>query len=114
MIDLCAVGDVPDGGAIRVPLETEPPIPTGVVVVRDGDAVHVYENVCPHFRIPLDVGRGISVFRKHVLCANHYAAFRFSDGACVEGPCLGASLRSIPIEVSDGRVRAAIEPVVDG
>jgi nitrite reductase/ring-hydroxylating ferredoxin subunit len=106
--DLCAVADIPDGGGIRVVREGLAPDdgsePANVIVVRDGDEVYAYANVCPHFGIPLDVGRGIKTFRKHVLCVNHYAAFRFSDGACVEGPCLGASLRPVPIDVRGGRV----------
>ena len=104
MIDLCAAHDIPDGGAVRIAVDGEASEPRSVVVVRDGDAVRAYDNVCPHFGIPLDVGRGIKTFRNHVLCVNHYAAFRFDDGSCVEGPCLGASLRAIPIEVRDGRV----------
>jgi nitrite reductase/ring-hydroxylating ferredoxin subunit len=56
------------------------------------------------------VGRGIKTFRKHVLCVNHYAAFRFDDGYCVEGPCLGASLDAVAVSVSDGRVRLLTPP----
>jgi nitrite reductase/ring-hydroxylating ferredoxin subunit len=99
VIELCAADDLADGEA-RLFAHDE----RGVVLVRDGDAFHAYVNACPHFGIPLDVGRGITTFRKHVLCANHYAVFRFEDGACIEGPCLGASLDRIPIVVRDGRV----------
>ncbi len=99
MIDLCALADVPDGGALLVPGSAG-----GIVVVRDGDAVYAYENRCPHFGIPLDVGRGIKTFRNHILCVNHYAAFRFADGFCVEGPCLRASLSSIALTVAAGRI----------
>jgi nitrite reductase/ring-hydroxylating ferredoxin subunit len=28
--------------------------------------------------------------------------FRFEDGACIDGPCLGASLTSVPIRI-EGR-----------
>ncbi len=114
MSDLCAVADIPDGGGIRVvreglALEGESE-PANVIVVRDGDEFYAYANICPHFGIPLDVGRGIKTFRKHVLCVNHYAAFRFADGACVEGPCLGASLRPVAIEVRGGRVTSRGAP----
>ncbi len=109
MSDLCAVVDIPDGGGIRVVREDLDPDddsePANIIIVRDRDELRAYANVCPHFGIPLDVGRGIKTFRKHVLCVNHYAAFRFADGLCVEGPCLGASLRPIPIDVQGGRVR---------
>ena len=101
MTDLCAVADVPDGGALLVPNGE-----AGVVLVRDGDAVYAYENRCPHFGIPLEIGRGVKTFRKHVLCVNHYAAFRFEDGACVDGPCLGAAIAPVGIAIADGRVAA--------
>jgi nitrite reductase/ring-hydroxylating ferredoxin subunit len=38
------------------------------------------------------------------------AAFRFDDGYCVEGPCLGASLDAVAVSVSDGRVRLLTPP----
>ncbi len=108
MSDLCAVADIPDGGGIRVVREglalDDGSAPANIIVLRDGDEVYAYANICPHFGIPLDVGRGIKTFRKHVLCVNHYAAFRFADGLCVEGPCLGASLRHVAIEVRGDRV----------
>jgi len=104
--DLCAVADIPDGGGIRVVREDldDGGEPANIIIVRDRDELRAYANVCPHFGIPLDVGRGIKTFRKHILCVNHYAAFRFADGACVEGPCLGASLRPVAIEVRGDRV----------
>jgi nitrite reductase/ring-hydroxylating ferredoxin subunit len=96
---LCFAVDVPDGGAIAVSSGNG-----SAIVVRYGDALFAYENRCPHFGIPLDVGRGIKTFRRHVLGVNHDAAFRFDDGACVEGPCLGASLTPIPLAIASGRV----------
>ena len=104
MIDLGAHGDVPDGGAIRIAPDGER---ESLVVVREGETIAAYVNRCPHFRIPLDVGRGIRTFRNHVLCANHYAAFRFADGLCVEGPCLGASLERVAIAVDGDRIGLA-------
>lgn len=99
MTDLCAESDVPDGGALLVSREDG-----SIVLVRDGADVYAYENVCPHFGVPLEIGKGIKVFRKHVLCVNHYAAFRFADGACVDGPCLGASLTPVAVAIENGRV----------
>jgi nitrite reductase/ring-hydroxylating ferredoxin subunit len=103
VIELCATTAITDGEA-RLFEREEGKERIGVVVVRDGDAFHAYVNRCPHFSIPLDIGQGIKTFRKHLLCVNHYAVFRFEDGACVEGPCLGASLHSVPLTVRDGRI----------
>ncbi len=86
--------DIPDGEARKI--ETEDG--ASVIVVRAGDALYAYENRCPHFGVPLDIGRGVKTFRNHVLCVNHYAAFRFADGVCVDGPCLGASLTPVALQ----------------
>jgi len=110
--DLCAVDDIPPGAG-RVFAFGEGKDARGVVVLREsaGDAVTAYVNLCPHFWIPLHVHATPTTFRDHVLCATHYAAFRFSDGLCVEGPCEGSSLGAVPFEIRDGRVAVNLESV---
>lgn len=103
MIELCATDAIADGEA-RLFEREDGKERVGVVLVRDGVGFHAYVNVCPHFGVPLDIGQGIKTFRKHILCVNHYAVFRFADGACVDGPCLGASLDAVAVIVRDGRV----------
>ena len=34
-----------------------------------------------------------------LMCAHHSALFRFEDGHCIEGPCAGASLDALKVEV---------------
>jgi len=106
--DLCALDDVLDGSG-RVFSFGEGKAAFGIVVLRDGEHVTAYVNLCPHFWIPLNVRELPTTFRKHVLCANHYAAFRFADGYCVEGPCEGSSLEPVPLIVLNGRVSIEIE-----
>jgi len=33
------------------------------------------------------------------MCAHHSALFRFDDGLCIDGPCAGAALEAVPVEV---------------
>ena len=105
-IPLCRVDDVPDGGArVVAPAEAE----RSIVVVRRGEQVWAYVNRCPHFSVPLDFEPGeISCYRAQVLmCAHHSALFRFEDGHCIEGPCAGARLETVAVEVdSDGSIYA--------
>lgn len=105
-IPLCRVDDVPDGGArVVAPSEAE----RSIVVVRRGEQVWAYVNRCPHFSVPLDFEPGdISCYRAQVLmCAHHSALFRFEDGHCIEGPCAGARLEAVAVEVdSDGSIYA--------
>jgi nitrite reductase/ring-hydroxylating ferredoxin subunit len=110
--DLCALDDVAPGSG-RVFAFGEGKASVGVVIVRStGEGtVSAFVNLCPHFWIPLNVRETPAIFRDHVLCANHYAAFRFSDGYCVEGPCVGSSLDAVPFEIRDGRIAIKLESV---
>ena len=52
--------------------------------------------------LPLDETDG-----RYFVCATHGARFRLEDGRCVDGPCAGAALTPIEIELRDGLVRLA-------
>ena len=78
-------------------------------VVRIKDQVRGFINSCPHARHPLN-------FKPHqfltmdgalILCASHGALFEKLTGYCVAGPCAGQSLRTVPLEVTDGYVMLA-------
>lgn len=101
---LCALDDVPDGGGLEVPpaCANTP----GVVVLRRGDDVWAYRNVCPHFSIPLNYEPNTfwTYDAEWVMCAHHSAMFRFEDGACMDGPCEGASLTPVVIRIERGQV----------
>ena len=95
---LCRFSEVPDGGARVV---DEACIGRPVIVVRRGEQVWAYVNRCPHFSVPLDFVPGnVSCYRSQVLmCAHHSALFRFDDGVCIDGPCSGAGLEAVAVEV---------------
>lgn len=78
-------------------------------VVRVNDQVRGFINSCPHAHHPLN-------FKPHqfltadgslILCASHGALFEKLTGYCVAGPCAGQSLRTVPLEVTDGYVMLA-------
>ena len=96
---LCTLDDVPDGGALEVGGETG--AAPGVLVLRRGDDAWGYRNVCPHFSIPLDYEPGTfwTYDAQWLMCAHHSAMFRFEDGACVDGPCVGDALTPVPIRI---------------
>jgi nitrite reductase/ring-hydroxylating ferredoxin subunit len=101
---LCALDDVPDGGGLEVPpASANAP---GVVVLRRGNEAWAYRNVCPHFSIPLNYEPNTfwTYDAEWVMCAHHSAMFRFEDGACMDGPCEGASLTPVVIRIEGGRV----------
>jgi len=81
--------------------------PFRMFVVRRGDDVWAYVNICPHLHIPLNYfpDRFVSADRQFIMCANHAACFHFDDGYCVSGPCAGQSLQQVPVTVRNGMVR---------
>ena len=50
-VPACRVADVPDGGAVRVDIGTEP-----VCLVRTDGAVYAIRDVCSHADVPLSEG----------------------------------------------------------
>ena len=81
----------------------------GVVVVRRGQRVYGYRNVCPHRGTSLDwmPDRFMSVDGAYLQCATHGALFEPESGACVAGPCRGSGLTPVPLHVVDGEVMLA-------
>jgi nitrite reductase/ring-hydroxylating ferredoxin subunit len=62
-------------------------------------------NYCQHFtHIKLDKGSGAPMRDGEVICANHGAYFEKGSGRCTYGPCEGAYLQRVEIEVADGGV----------
>ncbi len=111
---LCAVDDIEPGTA-RVFTFGGGSERFEMFVLRwagDGNApagLYAYANDCPHARGPLDwkPAQFLNKERTLIQCANHGARFRIGDGKCVHGPCPGASLTGVPIEVADGTLRIA-------
>ena len=78
-----------------------------IFVVRDAAGTpRAYLNSCPHTGGPLDwvEHQFLSLDRRLILCATHWALFRIDDGYCVHGPCAGKRLASLAITVVDGAI----------
>lgn len=77
-----------------------------LILLRDGDAVRAWLNICPHAGRRLDwaPGRFLRSKAGELVCAVHGATFELARGRCVTGPCVGASLRAVAVEVRDGAV----------
>ncbi len=105
-----AVASIPDGGACV--LSSSDPADPGLIVTRSGSRVDAFRNDCPHAHLPLDLipGRVMARDGQHLLCANHGALFRMSDGLCVRGPCRGRHLARCAIRVAEGRVWVRPDP----
>jgi nitrite reductase/ring-hydroxylating ferredoxin subunit len=70
-------------------------------------------NYCQHYtHIKLDKGSGAPVRDGELVCANHGAMFAADSGACTFGPCEGAYLSAVDVDVRDGAVYLADEDYV--
>jgi nitrite reductase/ring-hydroxylating ferredoxin subunit len=78
-----------------------------LIVYRDGEQVRAWLNICPHAGRRLDWSPGKFLLGKDgsLICAAHGASFELAAGECTAGPCRGASLRAVAVEVVDGIVR---------
>ncbi|WP_426690176.1 Rieske (2Fe-2S) protein [Rhodanobacter ginsengiterrae] len=104
---LCRLDDIPDGGATAVDAVMADG-EESLILLRRGDQVHGYLNVCPHAGRRLDYAPGKFLLKSDTLiCAVHGATFNQGDGLCIAGPCRGEHLRTVTLQVDDGEVRLA-------
>lgn len=77
-----------------------------LILHRRGDQVRAWLNVCPHAGRRLDWAPGRFLRSKEglLVCAAHGASFELEHGVCVAGPCRGAGLRAVPVEVHGDQV----------
>ncbi len=72
-------------------------------VVRQGQDVFAYQNHCMHLGHPMNwkPDSFLTKDRANIICASHGATYEIPTGLCIAGPCLGKSLRALPIEIRD-------------
>ena len=103
---IAPVANVPTDGTL---LFTIRPVDGGeaveAVVSRRGDDVVAYRNYCKHWTdVRLDTGDGALVRDDELVCQRHGATFTRESGRCTFGPCEGAVLDAVGVEVTDGTV----------
>jgi nitrite reductase/ring-hydroxylating ferredoxin subunit len=77
---------------------------------REDDEVVAYRNYCKHWTdVRLDKGSGAAVRDDELVCERHGATFDREDGVCTFGPCEGAVLDGVDVDVADGTVHLAEE-----
>lgn len=105
---LCAAAEVPDGQGKEI-VFGEGKDAFRVVVLRLGERLFTFHNCCPHFSLPLNYEPDrFHVFDGELLmCAHHTAIYRIEDGACIDGPCAGARLTTIPVTLDSGVIEIA-------
>ena len=83
-------------------------------VVRDGDTLHGWFDRCPHEGdTPLPFRRHVYLNKAgtRIVCFAHGAQFDIRSGAGLSGPCVGQSLRAVPLSVDTNGI---LNAVLDG
>lgn len=75
-------------------------------VVRKGDRLHGYLNLCPHYSMPLNHQPNMFMSRDgtRIMCRQHLALFRVEDGTCLDGACDGRALDPVPVRLEQGQM----------
>lgn len=103
-LHLARLHDMVDGEAMALDV-TLPGGEESVILLRQGERVNVWLNICPHAGRRLDWAPGKFLVSKGMLvCAAHGACFGVDTGECLSGPCRGESLRAVPVRVEQGEV----------
>ena len=70
-------------------------------IVNVNGSYHAYVNRCPHAGTSLDLwpNEFLTDDGRYLICSTHGAIFEKHTGLCVEGPCPGARLESLPVEL---------------
>jgi nitrite reductase/ring-hydroxylating ferredoxin subunit len=75
-------------------------------VVRRGESVFGYLNICPHYSSPLNhrAGQFLNESRSRIRCTMHFAEFSIEDGFGVAGAAQNCWLDPVPVHVKDGQM----------
>jgi len=105
---IAQVNDLPEGATAKFSFRRDGIRVDGFVAHFEGRFV-AYENRCRHLPVSLDYGDNqfFTGDRNFLVCQTHGAVYEPATGLCVQGPCAGASLHPLEIEVSDGEIRLA-------
>jgi nitrite reductase/ring-hydroxylating ferredoxin subunit len=76
-----------------------------MLINYQGD-VFAYLNRCRHIALSLDWvdNQFFTEDKRYLICANHGATYEPRTGECIWGPCAGAALQGVPLEIEDGNI----------
>jgi len=105
MQTLCALDELQPGAGREASVDG----PDGLrhlVLFRAGGRICAYLNACPHQGRDLAFAPNEFLFDPdgRLICPHHGAIFDVVTGACLDGPCTGASLTPLGVLVRDGKV----------
>lgn len=99
LTELCPLSSLSEGSARSFNIGSL----ADVFAVRKDGKVYLYQNICPHLRIPLnwEPERFLNASGDLIQCSTHGALFAIEDGECLQGPCRGEYLQKLEYEIHD-------------
>lgn len=100
--DLCALNEFGESNCLEFRLG-EGDWPLRVFIVREGERLTAYRNVCPHAGMPLNwkLDTFLTKDQSAIICATHGAMFTKESGECFAGPCVGRRLKRYEVSVDE-------------
>lgn len=111
-LPIARVEELVPGGAVEFEAEVQG-LRRSCVLLRIGDEIRAFVNVCAHRRQPVVVDAQPVRADGTIECEAHGAVYDARTGECREGPCVGARLLAVPLAFEAGEVFAADDPVDD-
>ncbi len=104
-IRLCGIDAVKPGQGKEIFL-SGPDGGTYLVLLRGADGIVAYHNECPHQGRPMNwaVDQFLISKEGHLVCAHHGACFDIDSGRCISGPCEGAGLQAVDVQIADSGI----------
>ena len=106
---LAEISEIHDGEWYEFSLHTNE-LMISIMLIKHDESYIAYENLCPHQNRRMDYSAGKFLISKlgNIICPAHGAEFNFANGLCINGPCLGQSLKPIHIQLNEKTVFAII------
>ena len=96
------LSDIPDGDAKEYIFGRGTTV-FSMFVVRRGQSVYGYLNICPHYSSPLNyrAGEFLSEDKRFIRCTMHFSEFRVEDGYGLTGAAERCWLDPVPVHVEN-------------
>ena len=110
IVKLAPIEEVKQGQWYEYSLQTESGFKSVMLNFNQGK-YYAYENFCPHQGRRMDYAAGEFLISETgtIVCPAHGAEFNPNNGLCVNGPCLGESLKPVQVKVNEKDIFAIIE-----
>jgi nitrite reductase/ring-hydroxylating ferredoxin subunit len=101
------IGEIDQGATKKFHLKCGGSTVEAMLVSYEGN-LYAYVNRCRHISLTMDWvdNHFFTEDKRYLICANHGATYEPTSGECVWGPCFGAFLKPVPLEIDQGKIFA--------